>query len=176
MATRSIRSVSREKTDDLLNKIVTSWPHARPADAAMGAQMGDSGLEGTATVSQDYVGAGSPAAAHSHPAGSGSQESRAGGVRASSSSVTAYSSSLRKRSLEAGNGAVPSGNGVRRSGGEGGVGGEEGACPVDAAHDASRANVGESETPPSLSLFLLAKQVCAYAGIYAVGFSLSSIL
>ena len=34
MATRSIQFVSRDKTDDLLKKIVTSWPHARPADAA----------------------------------------------------------------------------------------------------------------------------------------------
>ena len=33
MATRSILSVSRDKTDELLKKIVTSWPHARPADA-----------------------------------------------------------------------------------------------------------------------------------------------
>ena len=52
MATRSIRSVSRDKTDELLKKIVTSWPHARPADAARGAQMGDSGLEGAATDAQ----------------------------------------------------------------------------------------------------------------------------
>jgi hypothetical protein len=127
MATRSIRYVSRDKTVDLLNKIVTSWPHARPADAEMGAQMGDSGLEGTATVSPDSVGAGSPAAAHSQPAGSDSPEGRDGEAQASSSSVTADSSSLRKRSLEAGHGAAPSGNGVRRSGGEGGVGGEGGS-------------------------------------------------
>jgi hypothetical protein len=52
MATRSIRYVSRDKTDDLLKKIVTSWPHARPADAARGAQMADSRLEGTATDAQ----------------------------------------------------------------------------------------------------------------------------
>jgi len=122
MATRSIRSVSRDKTDDLLKKIVTSWPHARPADAARGAQMGDSGLEGTAIVSQDSVGAGFPAAAHSHPAGSDSPEDSDGEARASSSSVASDSSSLGKRSLEAGNGAAPSGNGVRRSGGVGGVG------------------------------------------------------
>ena len=50
MATHSIQSVSRDNTDDLLNKIVRLWPHARPADALRVAQMGSSGLEGTDTA------------------------------------------------------------------------------------------------------------------------------
>jgi hypothetical protein len=120
MATRSIRSVSRDKTDDLLNKIVTSWPHARPADAAMGAQMGDSGLEGTATsmASRRSEGAGSPAAAHSHLAGSAGSCDTAGGV----GGVGGASS----RSGGVGSGGA--GCGVRRSGGDGKEGGVGGAC------------------------------------------------
>jgi hypothetical protein len=87
MATRSIRYVSRDKTDDLLKKIVTSWPHARPADAARGAQMADSRLEGTATAmaSRRPEGAGSPAAQHIHPAGSASPRGGEGAAPASSS-------------------------------------------------------------------------------------------
>ena len=87
MSTHSIQSVSRDKTDDLLKKIVRAWPHARPADAAREAQMGDSGLERTATAmaSRRSEGAGSPAALHIHPAGSASSRGSEGAAPASSS-------------------------------------------------------------------------------------------